>query len=135
VKAVVARIFKKALEHAGGRPVWVNIDAPDDETVRGSRLQRTLLSIKRAAANLANWYNAYVTFQCHPSRRCPLCGGRLEELRTKQTRVMRCQCGFSDERDFIPFYWWVKELGLPPPRGPISSAARTLAGKGQDPGA
>jgi len=125
VKAVTARIFRMALEYAGGRPIWVNIDAPDHRTVRGSRLQRTLLSIKRVAANLANWYGIYATFRCYPSRTCPVCGGKLKQLKSKRARVMRCQCGFADERDYIPFHNWLRELGLPLPKRPISSAPLT----------
>jgi len=121
VKATTARIFEKALEYAKGRPVWVNADIPDDGTVRGSRLQRTLLSIGRAAANLAAWYGVYVTFQCHSSHRCPLCGGELEELKAKRTRVMRCECGFREDRDYIPFYHWLRALGLPLPKHPLAT--------------
>ena len=40
---------------------------------------------------------------------------------------------FSDERDYTPFYWWLRTLNLPPPKRPISSAV--LAQEGQDSGA
>jgi len=120
VKRAAAEIFRKALDYAGGRPVWINIDAPDHRTVRGTRLQRTLLSIKRVAENLANWYGVFITFQCYPSRECPVCGTRAEECRTEsgRARICTCRCGFEEERDRVPFYHWIRELGLPLPRPP-----------------
>ena len=131
VKSAAARIFKKALERAKGRSVLMNFDVPDSASVKGSCLQRTLLSIRRVAENLANWYGVYTTFECFPSRRCPLCGGRLEEYRTKRTRVMRCQqCGFFEDRDYIPFYHWLRALGLPLPEHPLAPLP-----KPNDPGA
>ena len=86
VKRAAAEIFKKAVKRAKGRSVWINIDAPDSESVKGSYLQRTLLSIRKVAENLAKWYGVYAEFRCYPSRRCPLCWGRLEEYRTKRAR-------------------------------------------------
>ena len=86
VKRAAAEIFKKAVKQAKGRSVWINIDAPDSESVKGSYLQRTLLSIRKVAENLAKWYGVYAEFRCYPSRRCPLCWGRLEEYRTKRAR-------------------------------------------------
>jgi len=133
VKAAAARIFKRALRRAKGRSVWMNFDAPDSETVKGSRLQRTLLSIKRVAENLANWYGVRAEFRCFPSRKCPLCGGRLKELRTKRARVMQCECGFFEDRDYVPFYHWVKELGLPLPEWPIRALKLPAEAEPNDP--
>jgi len=131
VKAAAAEIFKKAMKYAKSRSILMNFDIPKSETVKNSRLQRTLSSIKSVAANLANWYGMHVEFRCYSSRKCPLCGGELEEFKTKRTRIMRCSCGFSDERDYVPFYWWLRTLNLPPPKRPISSAV--LVQEGQDP--
>jgi len=97
VKAAAAEIFKKAMKYAKGRSILMNFDIPDSETVKGSSLQRTLLSIRKVAENLAKWYGVYAEFRCFPSRRCPLCGGRLKELRTKRTRIEQCrQCNFVE---------------------------------------
>ena len=46
VKAA-AEIFKKAMNYAKGRSILMNFDVPKSETVKKSRLQRTLLSIRR----------------------------------------------------------------------------------------
>ena len=121
VKAAAAEIFKRAFAYAKGRSILMNFDAPDSETVRNGHLQRTLLSIRKVAENLANWYGIHAEFRCYPSRRCPICGRKLKELKTTRTRIERCECGFSDERDYVPFYWWVKALGLPIPRWPLGN--------------
>jgi len=119
VKSAAAEIFKKAREYAKGRPVWINIDAPDHRTVRGSSLQRTLLSIRRVVENLGAWYGAFVTFRCYSSHKCPICGERVQECRTTRTRIATCHaCNFQEERDRLPFYHWIGELGLPLPRPP-----------------
>jgi len=120
VQSAVAEIFKKAMKYAKGRSILMNFDVPDSESVKGSRLQRTLLSIKRVAENLANWYGVSATFRCYPSRKCPLCGGELKEYRTKRVRVTRCSCGFREDRDYVPFYHWLRALGLPLPEHPLA---------------
>jgi len=121
VKAAAAEVFKKALVYAKGRSILMNFDIPNSETVKNSYLQRTLLSIRRVAENLANWYGVYATFRCYSSRRCPLCGGELKECKkTRRARIMRCQqCGFYEDRDHIPFYNWFRTLNLPLPKHPL----------------
>jgi hypothetical protein len=120
VKAAAARIFKKAFQRASGRSVIMNFDIPDPESIKGSYLQKTLLSLRKVADNLAKWFGVYVTFECYPSTRCPFCGSELEIVHTRRTRVAFCRkCGFYDDRDFVPFYHWVKELDLPLPKYPL----------------
>ena len=75
VKATVAEIFKKAFAYAKSKNVLMNFDIPDSETMKNNHLQRTLLSIRKVAENMANWYGVYVTFKCYSSHRCPICGG------------------------------------------------------------
>ena len=117
-----AEIFKKALAYARGRSVWINFDVPPAHILRNSHLRRTLLSVKRVARNLGNWYGIYATFECYPSHKCPLCGGELERFKTRRTRVEKCEkCGFLEDHDYTPFYWWLKKLGLPLPRWPLGS--------------
>jgi hypothetical protein len=120
VKAAAAQIFKKAFQRAGGKPVLTNFDIPDPESVKNSYLQKTLLSLEKVARNLANWFGVYATFECYPSTVCPFCGSKLKMAYTKRTRVAYCtRCGFYDDRDFVPFYHWVKALGLPMPKHPL----------------
>jgi transposase len=120
VKAAAARIFKKAFKRASGRSVIMNFDIPDPESIKGSYLQKTLLSLRKIADNLAKWFGIYVTFECYPSTKCPFCGSKLKIVYTKRTRIAFCtRCGFFEDRDFVPFYHWVKALGLPLPKWPL----------------
>ena len=51
---------------------------------------------------------------------CPYCGSKLKIAYTRRTRIAYCtRCGFYDDRDYVPFYHWVKELGLPMPKWPL----------------
>ena len=98
----------------------MNFDIPDPESIKGSYLQKTLISLRNVADNLAKWFGVYATFECYPSTKCPYCGSELEMIYTRRTRIAFCRnCGFYDDRDFVPFYHWVKELGLPMPRHPL----------------
>jgi len=120
VKSAAARIFKKAFKRASGMSVVMNFDIPDPESIKGSYLQKTLLSLEKVAKNLANWFGTYATFECYPSTVCPYCGSKLKMAYTRRTRVAYCtRCGFYDDRDFVPFYHWVKALGLPLPKWPL----------------
>ena len=120
VKSAIARIFKKAFKRANGRSVIMNFDIPDPESVKNSYLQKTLLSLRNVAKNLANWFGVYATFRCYPSTKCPFCGSELEMIYTRRTRIAYCKrCGFYDDRDFVPFYHWLKALGLPMPKWPL----------------
>jgi len=120
VKSAAARIFKKAFQRASGRSVVMNFDIPDPESVKNSYLQKTLLSLEKVARNLANWFGVYATFECYPSTVCPYCGSKLKMAYTKRARIAYCtKCGFYDDRDFVPFYHWLKALNLPLPKWPL----------------
>jgi len=120
VKAAAARIFKKAFQRANGRSLMMNFDIPDPESIKGSYLQKTLLSLEKVADNLAKWFGVYATFECYPSTKCPFCDSELEIVHTRRTRIAYCaRCGFYDDRDFVPFYHWCKALGLPMPKHPL----------------
>jgi transposase len=120
VKAAAARIFKKAFKRANGRSVIMNFDIPDPESIKESYLQKTLLSLRNVAKNLENWFGTYATFECYPSTKCPFCGSKLKIVHTRRTRIAFCRrCGFYDDRDFVPFYHWLKALGLPLPKWPL----------------
>jgi hypothetical protein len=120
VKSATAQIFRKAFQRASGRSVLMNFDIPDPESIKGSYLQKTLLSLRKVTDNLAKWFGVYTTFECYPSTKCPFCGAELEIVHTRRTRVAFCRkCGFYDDRDFVPFYHWCKALGLPMPKHPL----------------
>jgi len=120
VKSAAARIFKKAFQRASGRSLMMNFDIPDPESVKNSSLQKTLISLRKVADNLAKWFGVYATFECYPSTVCPYCGSKLEIAYTRRTRIAYCtKCGFYDDRDYVPFYHWCKALGLPMPKWPL----------------
>jgi ribosomal protein S27AE len=120
VKSATAQIFRKAFQRANGRPVLMNIDIPDPESLKNSYLQKTLVSLRKIADNLAKWFGVYTTFKCYSSKRCPRCGSKLEIMHTRRVRIAYCtRCGFYDDRDYVPFYHWCKELGLPMPKWPL----------------
>jgi len=120
VKAAAAQIFGKARQRAGGKPILMNFDVPDPDSVRNSYLQKTLLSVRKVARNLAIWFGIHTTFECYPSTKCPFCGSELEMIYTRRTRIAYCTtCGFFDDRDFVPFYHWLKALNLPMPKHPL----------------
>ncbi|MCC6051265.1 MAG: transposase [Thermofilum sp.] len=101
VKSAAARIFKKSFLRASGMSVVMNFDIPDPESIKGSYLQKTLISLRKVADNLAKWFGVYATFECYPSTKCPICGSELEIVYTKRTRIAYCKsCGFYDDRDF-----------------------------------
>jgi hypothetical protein len=38
----------------------------------------------------------------------------------RRTRIAYCKgCGFYDDRDYVPFYHWLKALNLPLPKHPL----------------
>jgi transposase len=124
VKAAAAKIFKKAFQRANGRSVITNFDIPDPESIKNSYLQKTLLSVRKVAENLAKWFGVYVTFECYPSTMCPYCGSKLKMAYTKRTRIAYCtRCGFYDDRDFVPFYHWLKALGSADAEAPAAKTA------------
>ena len=120
VKAAAAQIFGKARQRAGGKPILMNFDVPDPDSVRNSYLQKSLLSVRKVSKNLAKWFGIYTSFKCFPSTSCPFCGEKLKMVYTRRTRVAYCtNCDFYDDRDFVPFYHWCKALGLPLPKWPL----------------
>jgi hypothetical protein len=120
VKAAVAAIFKKARQRAGGKPILMNFDVPHPNSVKNSYLQKTLLSVRKVAKNLANWFGIHVSFKCYSSKTCPFCGAKLKMMHTRRARIAYCtRCGFFEDRDYVPFYHWCKELGLPMPKWPL----------------
>jgi hypothetical protein len=119
VKAAVAKIFEKAFQRADGRSVMVNFDIPDYESVKNSYL----LSVRKVAANLSNWFGVYAMFECYPSTRCPCCA-ELEIVHTRRTRMSAEGAASTTIEITVPFHRWCKALGLPLPGGRCESCRR-----------
>jgi transposase len=92
------------------------MDIPDDEPLRGSALQRTLLSFAKYFENVLSWYGIYWDETRLYSKICPQCGSELNlETRSKNARIMvRENCGFKEERNKIPLYWALIKIKLLP---------------------
>ena len=110
VDKVVRRIRRIARRH--GKQPLVLIDIPDDESLRGSSLQRTLTSFVRYFENVLSWYGIYWEEKRLYSRICPRCGAELRlKKMSKSTRIMLCaKCGFNADRDTVPLFWAIKYL-------------------------
>jgi len=87
-----------------GKRAIVFVDVPFNESLRGNGLQRTLRSFAKRLENALGFHGIPVIERTLPSKKCPLCGGRLKEsVKRKNTRIMQCvQCGMEYERDTVP---------------------------------
>ncbi|PLJ76841.1 transposase family protein [Infirmifilum sp. SLHALR2] len=103
-RAALLRAVAEVVKRLKGRNAIVFIDVPFDESLRNSGLQRTLRSFAKRLENVLGFHGIPVIERTLPSRRCPLCGGKLEEVRKRgRTRVMHCTgCGVEFERDSVP---------------------------------
>jgi hypothetical protein len=52
--------------------VIINFDIPDTESIKGSYLQKTLLSLEKVAKNLANWFGTLRHLRMLPIDEVPL---------------------------------------------------------------
>ncbi|WP_460024923.1 zinc ribbon domain-containing protein [Infirmifilum sp. SLHALR2] len=87
-----------------GYTVVLVADVPRAESLRGTKLQRTLLRVAERLENMA-WYEGAKWFQPENNvsgKQCPLCGSRGVELRK---RYYRCpKCGLEWTRDWAASY-------------------------------
>ncbi|GAB6946059.1 hypothetical protein JCM16161A_01890 [Vulcanisaeta sp. JCM 16161] len=110
VDKIVRRVRRIAKRH--GKEPLVMIDVPDDESLRGTSLQRTLLSFAKYFENILSWYGIYFEEARLYSTVCPRCGEKLDlKMKTRNLRLMTCKkCGFEEERDKVPLYWALNKL-------------------------
>lgn len=107
----IVRRIRRMSKRRGKQPL-VLIDVPEDASLRGTPLQRTLLSFRRYFENILSWYGVYWKEERLYSTKCPRCGERLVlKRRTKRMRVMICpRCGFEEDRDRVPLCWALSKL-------------------------
>ncbi|PLJ76908.1 hypothetical protein [Infirmifilum sp. SLHALR2] len=103
-RAAVLRAVAEVAKELRGKRAIVFIDVPFDESLRNNGLQRTLRSFAGRLENALGFHGIPVIERTLPSKRCPLCGSKLEEAEKRgRTRVMRCTgCGRAFERDSVP---------------------------------
>jgi len=99
ITAVVRRLVREAAEE--GCTAVVLVDPIDHESLKGTRLQGTLLRARRALENLARYEGALFTELRASGKQCPLCGSwGVEVERTRRTRLYECRrCGIVWDRD------------------------------------
>jgi len=103
-RAALLKAVAEVARELKGRKALVFIDVPFDESLRNNGLQRTLRSFAKRLENLLGFNGILAIERTLPSKRCPLCGAKLEEVKRRgNTRVMRCTaCGMEFERDSVP---------------------------------
>jgi len=103
-RAALLKAVAEAAKELRGKRAIVFVDVPFDESLRSNGLQRTLRSFARRLENLLGFHGVLAIERTLPSKRCPLCGAKLEEVRKRsETRVMKCtDCGREFERDTVP---------------------------------
>ncbi|UNQ73913.1 transposase [Infirmifilum sp. NZ] len=103
-RAALLNAVAKIAGELKGRRAIVFVDVPFDESLRGNGLQRTLRSFAKKLENALGFHGVLAIERTLPSKRCPLCGSRLEKAeRRGETRVMKCTgCGRAFERDSVP---------------------------------
>jgi len=103
-RAALLSAVAKIAGELKGRGALVFVDVPFDESLRNNGLQRTLRSFAKRLENALGFEGIVTVERTLPSKRCPLCGAKLEEVRKRaRTRVMRCtDCGREFERDSVP---------------------------------
>jgi len=103
-RATMLKAVAEAVKELRGKRAIVFVDVPFDESLRNSGLQRTLRNFAERLENALGFHGILAIERTLPSKRCPLCGGKLEEVKRRgRTRVMRCTgCGKVFERDSVP---------------------------------
>jgi hypothetical protein len=97
--ARVRRLVRKARRR--GMNVLILVDPINPDSLRGTRLQGTLLRARRSLRNLAVYEGAMLRLLRASGRHCPRCGCKGEEVKhTKHSRVYECpKCMLRWDRD------------------------------------
>jgi ribosomal protein S27AE len=97
--AEVRRLVREARKRGMG--VLILVDPINPDSLRGIRLQGTLLRARRSLRNLAVYEGAMLRLVRSSGRHCPRCGSMGEEVKhTKHSRIYRCpRCGLTWDRD------------------------------------
>jgi predicted RNA-binding Zn-ribbon protein involved in translation (DUF1610 family) len=86
--------------------VLVLIDPINPDSLRGTKLQGTLLRARRSLRNLAAYEGAMVRLARASGKQCPRCGCEGEEVKhTRRSRIYECpRCGLRWDRDKAVHY-------------------------------
>ena len=95
----------------------VIVDVPEDSSVRAlkeggySPERKALLNfgrLRKRLKGLAEWHGIPYLEERLYSTRCPHCGTKMEEQKSR--RVKCTACGFETHRDEVPFHWAIKRF-------------------------
>jgi len=97
--AEVRRLVRKARRR--GINVLMLVDPINSESLRGTKLQGTLLRARRSLRNLAVYEGALFRLACASGKHCPRCGCWGREVgHTKRSRIYECpRCHVKWDRD------------------------------------
>ncbi|MEM4445087.1 MAG: hypothetical protein QXJ21_07060 [Thermofilum sp.] len=89
--------LRRLVREAGGQCL-IMLDPPDGESLRGTPLQRTLLSVPDRIENLARYEGAVFKEVRSSGKKCPLCNSPCVEI---AHRYFSCSnCGVVADRDY-----------------------------------
>ncbi|MEM4853177.1 MAG: hypothetical protein QXQ60_06400, partial [Thermofilum sp.] len=122
------RELRQLIREAEGRAV-VAIDAPDSESLRNSKLQKTYLRVEKLVKNLCAYEGALYRRVRASGRACPLCNRWAFEVGHRYYQCPRCELVF--DRDYGGAFNAALEA-LPPPladalKGWLRSHPKALA--------
>jgi hypothetical protein len=97
--ARVRRLVREACKR--GINVLILVDPINSESLRGTKLQGTLLRARRSLRNLAVHEGAMLRLARASGKQCPRCGCKGEEIaHTKRSRIYECpKCRLRWDRD------------------------------------
>jgi ribosomal protein S27AE len=106
---LVARVRDLVREaKARGWSVAIVIDPINHESLKGSKLQRTLLKPRRLLRNLARYEGARFKLYRVSGKQCPNCGEWGIEVAHRRYRCPRC--GIEWDRDKCATFWLAKRF-------------------------
>jgi len=87
-----------------GKATLILVDPIDPDSLRGTRLQGTLLRARRSLGNMARYEGAMLRLVRNSGKKCPRCGTWPNqenlEKHTKHSRIYKCpRCGLEWDRD------------------------------------
>jgi hypothetical protein len=104
--ALVRKLIREA--KARGWSVAIVIDPIDSESLKGSKLQRTLLKPRRLLRNLALYEGARFKLYRVSGKQCPMCGEWGIEVAHRRYRCPHCNIEW--DRDKCATFWLAKRF-------------------------
>jgi len=104
--ALVRKLIREA--RARGWSVAIVIDPINHESLKGSKLQRTLLKPRRYLGNLALYEGARFKLYRVSGKQCPVCGEWGIEVAHRRYKCPRC--GIEWDRDKAATFWLAKRF-------------------------